>query len=81
MVVNLNGNPRESFKFEKGVWQGCPLAPYMLLIVDEVLTHNIKNAVVEGRLRGVIIQGEESKKLFLRASMNPHVWLEVTKSM
>ena len=37
--------------------QGCPLAPYLFLIVGEVLTHIIKKAVAEGRLRGIYLPG------------------------
>ena len=56
-AVNLNGNPGGNFKVERGVRQGCPLAPYLFLIVGEILTHMIKKAVAEGRLRGVFLPG------------------------
>jgi hypothetical protein len=36
--INLNGCPSGSFKVERGVRQGCPLAPYIFLIVGEALT-------------------------------------------
>jgi hypothetical protein len=60
-AVNLNGNPGGNFKIERGVTQGCPFAPYLFLIVGEILTHMIKKAVAEGRLRGVFLPG--GKKL------------------
>ena len=56
-TVNLNGNQGDNFRIERGVRQGCPLAPYLFLIVGEVLTHVIKKAVREGRLRGVTLPG------------------------
>ena len=28
-AINLNGNPGKEFKIERGVRQGCPLAPYI----------------------------------------------------
>ena len=56
-MVNLNGNPGEKFKVERGVRQGCPLAPYIFLIVGEALTHTIKKAVKEGRLKGISLPG------------------------
>ena len=56
-TVNLNGNPGETFNIERGVRQGCPLAPYLFLIVGEALTHMIKKAVTEGRIRGVFLPG------------------------
>ena len=56
-VVSLNGNPGNNFKVERGVRQGCPLAPYLFLIVGEALTHVIKKAIKEKRLRGVTLPG------------------------
>ena len=56
-AVNLNGSPGNSFKIERGVRQGCPLAPYLFLIVGEALTHTIKKAVTEGRLRRITLPG------------------------
>lgn len=34
-TVNLNGSPEESFNIEQGVRQGCPLVPYVFLIVGD----------------------------------------------
>ena len=56
-AVNLNGTPVSNFKIKRGVRQGCPLAPYLFLIVGEILTHMVKKAVGEGRLRGVYLPG------------------------
>ena len=53
--VNLNGSPDNSFSIERGVRQGCPLAPYLFLIVEETLTHIVKKAITEGRLRGITL--------------------------
>ena len=41
-AVNLNGSPGQSFSIKRGVRQGCPLAPYLFLIVGETLTFMIK---------------------------------------
>lgn len=35
--VKVNGNVSDIFPIGRGVRQGCPLAPYLLLIVAEVL--------------------------------------------
>ena len=56
-TVNLNGDSGANFKIERGVRQGCPLAPYLFLIIGEALTHTIKKAVEEGRLRGITLPG------------------------
>ena len=54
-MVNLNGSPTNSFKVEKGLRQGCPLPPYLFLIVGEALTQLITKVVSEGRLKGIIL--------------------------
>lgn len=56
-AVNLNSNPGEDFKIERGVRQGCPLAPYLFLIVGKILTHMIKKAVNEKVKRSVLTRG------------------------
>ena len=61
-AVNLNGNPGGNFKIERGMRQGCPLAPYLFLIVGEILTHMIKRAVEEGRLKGVFLPGGKKQQ-------------------
>ena len=56
-AVNLNGQPGKEFKIERGVRQGCPLAPYLFLIVGEVLTHLIKKTERKRRIRGITLSG------------------------
>ena len=56
-AVNLNGCPSKSFKVERGVRQGCPLAPYIFLVVGEALTQLITKAVAEGRIKGITLPG------------------------
>jgi hypothetical protein len=56
-AVNLNSNPGEDFKIERGVRQGCPLAPYLFLIVGKILIHMIKKAVNEKVKRSVLTRG------------------------
>ena len=51
--VNLNGTPCKEFIVERGVTQGCPLAPYIFLIIEEVLNHIIRQGMKEGRTIGV----------------------------
>ena len=61
-AVNLNGSARESFKIEYRVRQGCPLAPYIFLIVGKTLTQVIKKAITKGRLRGIILPGGKKQQ-------------------
>ena len=65
-AVNFNNNPCSMFKIERGVRQGCPLAPYMFLIVGEVLTHIIKKAVSEGRIIGSSFPGGKKQQSILQ---------------
>ena len=61
-VVNFNGNPGGNFRIERGVRQGYSLAPYLFLIVGEILTHVIKKAVAEGRLKDVYLSWEKKQQ-------------------
>lgn len=46
VAVNFNGSPYNNSKIEMGGRQGCPIDPYIFLIVGEVLMHIIKRAVL-----------------------------------
>ena len=50
--IKLNGEPSPYFPIQRGVRQGCPLAPYLFLIVAEVL-----NAMVSQEMRAERVQG------------------------
>jgi hypothetical protein len=58
----LIGNPGEDFKIERKVRKGCPLAPYLFLIVGEILTHIIKKTVNDERLRRVFFPGGKKQQ-------------------
>lgn len=45
--ITLNSCNNEEFKVERGVTQGCPMAPYCILIVGEVFNHIIKKSMRE----------------------------------
>jgi hypothetical protein len=61
-VVNLNGCPSGSFKVERGVRQGCPLAPYPFLIVGESLIKLITKVISEERLKGITLPGGKKQQ-------------------
>lgn len=73
VVVNLNDSPWENFKVKRGAWQGCPLALYLFLIVEEVFTHVI-NKAVKGRLKGVVLPGERNNKAYRNMQMTHSSW-------
>ena len=56
-VVNINGQTSKSFNIRRGVRQGCPLDPYLLLIVGEVINHMVNKAMATRELEGIISQG------------------------
>jgi hypothetical protein len=41
--ILVNGQTGQSFEMERGVRQGCPMAPYMYLFVQDVLGHMISD--------------------------------------
>jgi hypothetical protein len=51
--VSMNGRCTKEFLVEQGVKQGCPLAPYLFLIVGEVLNACVKKEVRVGRIKGI----------------------------
>ena len=61
-AISLTGNHGETFKVERGVRHGCPLAPSLILIVGKSLTHMIKKVVREGRLKRVALLGDRKQQ-------------------
>jgi hypothetical protein len=45
VCVKVNGSPSESFTINRGVNKGYPLAPYLFLIVAEVLNRMVTTSV------------------------------------
>ena len=43
------------FQVQHGVWQGCPLAPYLFLFISKVLNISIKKVIATGELSGIIL--------------------------
>jgi len=50
-----------TFQIKRGVRQGCPLAPYLFLIMDEVLNIMIKQATTRGEIHGIKIPSGEKE--------------------
>lgn len=73
-TINLNGSLGENFRIEREVMQGCPLAPYLFLIVGEVLTHIIKRAVSTRRLRGGFLPRGENNRASLSMRITHPLW-------
>lgn len=53
--VRVNGCISRTFPIEKGVRQGCPLAPYLFLIIAEALNAMVKVEEALGNVRGITL--------------------------
>lgn len=53
MSILINGSPTEEFSPKRGIRQGDPLAPYMFLLIGEVLSRLIDRAVSTGACQGI----------------------------
>jgi hypothetical protein len=55
--VSINGKSTPAFPIQQGVRQGCPLVPYLFLVVGEILNHTIMREVQRGRIQGINLPG------------------------
>jgi hypothetical protein len=53
--VLVNGQPGRAFEMERGVRQGCPMALYMYLFVQDVLGHMISD--LDNGMKGLTMPG------------------------
>ena len=53
--VNISKPVTKPFRLQKGVHQGCPLAPYLFVIVANALHDVIKNVVKIGLIKGIYL--------------------------
>lgn len=56
-AVKVNGSQSSLLSIERGVRQGCPLAPYLFLIVAEALNATVKSGVSSGTVKGIKFPG------------------------
>jgi hypothetical protein len=56
-LVPINGKAIVAFPIQQGVHQGCHFAPYLFLIIGEILNHNIKREAQQGRIKGIDLHG------------------------
>lgn len=64
--ININGVISPAFKIERGVRQGCPLAPFLFLVMGEALHVKVRLAQAQGRIQGVKLLRSETQQLTLQ---------------
>lgn len=55
--MKVNGVAFPPFAIERGVRQGCPLAPYLFIIMAEALNVMVKSEVTLGNIKGITLPG------------------------
>jgi hypothetical protein len=58
-VVLINGSPSNFFNSSRGLCQGCPLSPFLFLIMAEGFNKLILEAKEKGLLKGLKISESE----------------------
>jgi hypothetical protein len=64
--VCLNGRNSDSFAIGRGVRQGCPLAPFLFLLVGETLHAASFRAMQAGSLQGIRLPGGVGQQLMVQ---------------
>ena len=68
--VKINGVPSPYFPIQRGVRQGCPLAPYLFLIVAEALNAMISQEMRAGRIQGISLSFEGCQQIIAQYANN-----------
>jgi exonuclease III len=61
--VNINQGHTKTFRLARGVRQGCPLAPYLFILVQEILNNMVKKSESEDKIRGILLPGSNKTQL------------------
>ncbi|XP_074298011.1 uncharacterized protein LOC141628812 [Silene latifolia] len=61
-AVLINGNAKEVFRPERGLRQGDPLSPYLFILCAEVLSNQMRRAVMSNSLHGIRIAPNASEE-------------------
>jgi hypothetical protein len=78
-AVHLNGQATSSFPIQRGVRQGCPLAPYLFFMIGEALNIATKWAMEMGNLQGIHLPEEVEQQLILQYADDTSYTLAGTK--
>lgn len=58
---NINNRGTEPFGLHRGFCQGCPLAPYLFIIMTEALNAAVKHAMGTDNLKGITLPQSDSQ--------------------
>jgi hypothetical protein len=64
--VAVNGKASKVLVIEKGVRQGCPLAPYLFLIVGEALNAKIYEEQRLGKIEGICLPMSNRRQIIVQ---------------
>jgi hypothetical protein len=74
-TVHLNGQTTESFSIERGVCQGCSLAPYLFLFIGKALNIATKCTMEMGNLEGIHLPHGVGQQIILQYANNTNFTL------
>lgn len=78
--VLCNGLDSKDFDIQRGVRQGCPLAPYLFLFVGEALNAAIKHLTEEGALSGINLPNSQEQQVIIQNADDTNFTVKGTKS-
>jgi hypothetical protein len=64
--ISMNGSITDQFNIDRGIRQGCPLAPYLFLFVAEALHSATRAAATLGQLTGINLPDGITQQLLLQ---------------
>jgi hypothetical protein len=64
--MSINGAETRKFSIQRGIRQGCPLAPYLFLFVGEALNVASKQEMELGALMGIQLANGRNTQLMVQ---------------
>jgi hypothetical protein len=59
-AVLINGSPSYFFKASRGLRHGCPLSPFLFLVIVEALSRMMKEVISNDKLKGIKVSESET---------------------
>jgi hypothetical protein len=77
--IYIQGGESESFEVERGVRQGCPLAPYLFLFIGEALNILTRRAVELEELEGITLPEAVTEQVLIQYADDADVMVRGTE--